>query len=154
MGIAEGCANVVPDANTSAAPTNLLITIVHGTWGRGIFPALRSRLPFKNHWWFDDQSQFASKLREGLSKRNIYARISAFNWSGANSIFARDRAGADLAVHLRDEASRAEGSRQVLIGHSHGGNVAIRALHHREINALAEAVFEKFGEGYRDWLKY
>jgi hypothetical protein len=109
----------------------LRITIVHGTWGRGIFPTVRSRLPFKGPQWFDDQSQFALKLCERLSKRSIFARISAFPWSGANSIFARDRAGHDLAAHLRDEAERAKGSRQVVIGHSHGGNVAIRALSHR-----------------------
>jgi hypothetical protein len=72
-----------------------------------VFPTICSRLRCKNHWWFNVDSQFTSRLRQELSKQNISARINA--WSGANSIFARDHAARALAKHLREEADNAFG---------------------------------------------
>jgi hypothetical protein len=124
-----------PAGNTpSGVSPDLSIAIVHGTWGRGVFPKLRARLPFQGPLWFERKSQFCMKLAEQLSRRNISARIWAFEWSGANSVIARDRAGAALAAHFRDEAAQSPSSAQVIIGHSHGGNVAIRTLQHLGTN--------------------
>lgn len=113
----------------SAISPDFCITIIHGTWGRGLFPKLRAWMPFRGRWWFEPQSQFCIRLAEELSRREISARICAFEWSGANSALERDCAGAALAARL-SKAAQIQRPVQVLIGHSHGGNVAIRALHH------------------------
>jgi hypothetical protein len=60
----------------------------------------------------------------------LAAQISTFLWSGANSIRERDRAARNLAEYIRTKQAEYTGSAHVLIAHSHGGNVALRALEH------------------------
>ena len=55
-------------------------------------------------------------------------RYRPFLWSGANSVRERDRAARQLVEHIRAKQSEYPSSTQVLIAHSHGGNVALRAL--------------------------
>jgi hypothetical protein len=78
----------------------LLITLVHGTLPRGFFPKIarfkqwvrrliqRKRLgppPF----WFEEGSPFLARLSTEL--RDIPHKIRPLLWSGANSIFVRDK---------------------------------------------------------------
>src|SRR5262249_61467715 len=96
------------------------IILVHGTWGRGIFPKisdLRRRYLFRgSKRWFEDGSEFYKRLKlHGWP-------IRAFLWSGANSVHARDGAARELSDLLADHVTT------VIIAHSHGGNVALRAL--------------------------
>jgi hypothetical protein len=51
-----------------------------------------------------------------------------FLWSGANSVQERDKAARELVEHIRAKQSDHPSSTQVVIAHSHGGNVALRAL--------------------------
>src|SRR5262249_40368123 len=51
-------------------------------------------------------------------------------WSGANSVFERDQTAHLLAKHLSAEHSEHPQATQLVIAHSHGGNIALRALHH------------------------
>jgi hypothetical protein len=64
---------------------------------------------------------------ESFSKKNIRCEIDAFLWSGANSILDRDHAALRLSEQLEDEW-RVVGSPQMLIAHSHGGNLAVRTV--------------------------
>jgi hypothetical protein len=115
----------------------LLITLVHGTWGRGFSPrlvrfkqwlrelTLRKRsAPF----WFEEGSPFLARLSAGLG--DIPHKIWPLLWSGANSIFVRDKTAHALADHLSAEHAEHPQATQLVIAHSHGGNIALRALHH------------------------
>jgi len=59
----------MPVANLPAPEldhSNILVTFVHGTWGRGVFPALRiSKRPF----WFEPGSAFRDGLLSDLQSR-------------------------------------------------------------------------------------
>jgi len=50
-----------------------------------------------------------------------------FCWSGANSIFERNRAATKLATELKADL-KDRSATPIIIAHSHGGNVALRAL--------------------------
>jgi len=60
--------------------------------------------------------------------------IRAFLWSGSNSVHARDRAARDLSKQLREDLKDPDAT-AVIIAHSHGGNVALRALQHLDTMA-------------------
>jgi hypothetical protein len=118
------------------ADGDLFITLVHGTWPRNVWRDV-FLTPFYGKWptrsfprslWFADGSEFGNRLCAGLSKRGLSARISPFLWSGANSVRERDKAAQKLAEHIRAKQFDHPGSIQVVIAHSHGGNVALRAL--------------------------
>lgn len=111
-----------------------LITMVHGTWGRGFFP--RDYRPHYRPWWrlligsyaprwFDEQSQFRQGLELQLEKQDISATFRTFRWSGTNSVFARADAADELAKLLVSDPEQAT---SIVIAHSHGGNVAFRAI--------------------------
>src|SRR5258708_11469269 len=118
------------------ADGDLFITLVHGTWPRNVWRDVFLN-PFYGKWptrffpnslWFADGSEFRNRLTAGLSTRGLSARISPFLWSGANSVRERDKAAQELVEHICAKQSDYPGSIQVVIAHSHGGNVAVRAL--------------------------
>ena len=108
------------DSSTAGA---LIITLVHGTWGRGFLPPLR-----EEGTWFAAGSDFRKTLAGALNKHQLSFSMYPFLWSGANSVRERDRAAHELAEHLRAKQLEHSNSTQVVIAHSHGGNVALRAL--------------------------
>src|SRR5215813_14771660 len=82
------------------------IILVHGTWGRGIFPKmsdLRRRYSRGTKGWFEEGSQFCARLDAALKSASLDWPIRAFLWSGANSVHARDRAAMDLSKQLRED---------------------------------------------------
>ena len=105
---------------------NLLITLVHGTWGRGFFPRRQrnKRRPF----WFEEGSPFLAGLSGELG--DVPHKLTPRLWSGANSIFVRDETANALAEYLSAEHTEDPQATQLVIAHSHGGNIALRALHH------------------------
>lgn len=108
------------------------ILLVHGTWGRGIFPKmsdLRRGYFRETKRWFEEGSQFCDGLDAALKSESLDWPIRAFLWSGANSVHARDRAARDLSKQLREGLEDPD-TIAVIIAHSHGGNVALRALQH------------------------
>lgn len=108
----------------------LAITLVHGTWGRGVFPALSP--PWRRPFWFEPGGEFHDRLKQGLADREINAPFHAFTWSGSNSIFERLAAAQRLAADINERAAAEPDQLQVVIGHSHGGSVAMIALRHIE----------------------
>src|SRR5205085_2403634 len=75
--------------------------------------------------WFDETSLFRSRLSREITNSAIAAEIISFEWSGANSVFARSRAAESLRTML---LSRGQNRSVTIIAHSHGGNVALRAV--------------------------
>ena len=106
------------------------ITLVHGTWPRGVLPSL-SRLWGGGRCWFESGSNFWNALQKSQIAKSLVhsSRTRAFLWSGANSITERNRAAQDLAHLLMAEKQHHRYAQQLIIAHSHGGNVALRALH-------------------------
>jgi RNA polymerase sigma factor (sigma-70 family) len=110
------------------------IILVHGTWGRGFFPK-RHEASQRNKRWFEEGSQFRAGLEAALKSASLDWPIRAFLWSGANSVRARDGAARALSDELRTELKDDPDARAVIIAHSHGGNVALRAL--QQLNSVA-----------------
>src|SRR5262249_46762260 len=115
------------------------IILVHGTWSRGFFPKRRqvSLLSPNKRWWFEEGSQFRTALDAALKSASLDWPIRAFVWSGANSVHARDRAASELSQQLRKDLQDPNAT-AVIIAHSHGGNVAFRALQH--LNSTADQI--------------
>jgi len=111
---------------SEVVPHHLFITLVHGTWGRGFFPRRRrqNRPPF----WFEEASPFLTRLSAELG--DIPHKIKPLLWCGANSIYERDETARVLAEYLSAEHTEHPQATQLIIAHSHGGNIALRALHH------------------------
>jgi hypothetical protein len=68
-------------------------------------------------------------LDAALKSASLDWPIRAFLWSGANSVHARDCAAKELSDHLTKDLQDPD-TTAVIIAHSHGGNVALRALQH------------------------
>jgi hypothetical protein len=117
----------------------LLITVVHGTWPRGLFPKFvrfkkwvrglmrRERLDTPQ-FWFEEGSPFLARLSTELG--DIPHTITPLLWTGKNSVYEREKAAHALAKHLSAEHAEYPQANQLVIAHSHGGNIALRALHH------------------------
>jgi hypothetical protein len=107
------------------------IILVHGTWGRGFFPKRReaSLYPPNKRWWFEEGSQFRAGLDAAIKRASPDWPIRSFLWSGANSVHSRDLAARELSEQLRKDLQYPD-AEAVIIAHSHGGNVALRALQH------------------------
>jgi hypothetical protein len=78
--------------------------------------------------WFEEGSQFVERLLARLRSSGLDAEIDPLLWSGANSINDRWDAAQSLANRLREQQERDQNVRQVIIGHSHGGTVAMLAM--------------------------
>jgi hypothetical protein len=126
----------------------LLITLVHGT---RFFPRLTAIWLVAQAWyhrrrhrrplWFEGSSPFLARLRCELE--DVPHKIRPLSWSGANSIFERDKAAHSLANYLLAEHAEHPRATQLIIAHSYGGNIALRALHHlqmRDVSHSADGV--------------
>lgn len=88
-----------------------IVTLVHGTFA-------------KNAPWTSPDSRLAERLEEaGLGP----VQVRRFSWSGRNSFGARRQAAATLTQDIDDLRRQYPALPHYLIGHSHGGNVAINA---------------------------
>ena len=109
-----------------------MITLVHGTWPRGLLPKwldITRLLGLSKPLWFESNSPFRQKLELSLKNASLDCEIRTLCWSGANSVFARDEAAQELASKLKDDL-KSSNATPVVIAHSHGGNVALRAMSH------------------------
>jgi|SoiMethySBSTD1v2_1073268.scaffolds.fasta_scaffold423928_2 hypothetical protein len=124
------------------------IILVHGTWGRGFFlkiSDLKRRYMAERNTvlsrgskrWFEDESTFRARLNAALENASLDWPIRAFLWSGANSVHARDGAARELSDQLRKDLADPDAT-VVIIAHSHGGNLALRAVQH--LNSMAGRV--------------
>jgi hypothetical protein len=129
MGAVAGC--------TAAGGQCVVVYLVHGTWPEGIVRALGDtvkrvfgkdtyRSVSGNTCWFQNDHPFRKELEKGLVVKGFKPDIRTFVWNGANSFRSRESAAAALAQQLSQ--GLACGVRQIVIAHSHGGTVALRAL--------------------------
>jgi hypothetical protein len=124
---------VTCDSESPAMSTNLFVILVHGTWGRGFFPnihLLLRKLLHRRPRWFEPGSQFRSILAAELNTRSIDTEISFIEWSGSNSFSEREAAAIALASMLDDIINGNHTLPILVVAHSHGGNIAVRALDH------------------------
>lgn len=71
----------------------------------------------------------SSKFHEGIQEcLGGKIKFHTFSWSGANKHAARNAAVLELAKHIDSVAQQDNHSPHFLIGHSHGGNIALYAL--------------------------
>jgi hypothetical protein len=108
---------------------------VHGTWPRGLFFQLFPALRFlgrakRTPCWFERGSNFRIGLCSKLKDKGTSYKFIVHEWSGANSILARAKAAKDLAARLRALSVECPNAKQIVIAHSHGGNIVRLALEH------------------------
>lgn len=106
------------DLNPPPGAARALILTIHGTndgkpGGAG-----------DTKWW-ETSSGFVRGLTQNLGARGLAADVEEFLWGGANSAFAREKGSLALRRRIREAAGTYDEIH--LIGHSHGGNVAVDA---------------------------
>ncbi|WP_433622942.1 hypothetical protein [Nocardia sp. CA-120079] len=104
------------------------LTLVHGTWPRGIFPSTFQSRRRTAPRWFEPSSAFAERLISALRRADVHATLSQVEWTGENSLDARESAARELAELLNQQRTGSRFAPRVIIAHSHGGNVALRAV--------------------------
>ncbi len=87
--------------------SQVIVTLVHGTYAQGAE-------------WIR-----AGPLCKKLAMRG--AKTLPFEWTGENSIQARVLAGRKLAAHLKTIEAFNPNAKQIIVAHSHGGNIALYA---------------------------
>lgn len=97
----------------------LVVTLVHGTWGRGVF--IRS----ESAPWTRDISALCVSLYKRFGSDVVIRR---FPWSGGNTHTARVKAAEDLSGFLENGLKEWPKAAHFVIAHSHGGNVALSAV--------------------------
>lgn len=121
--------SLVSDLSGRGDAVTCIVTLVHGTWGRGwdVFGCrkLQDLAP-----WTRPDGPLATALRDALGPDT---RIEAFNWSGRNGHDAR----IDASARLREQLRAQPGAVHILIAHSHGGNVAHWAVDESVLPSIA-----------------
>jgi hypothetical protein len=94
------------------------IILVHGTWGRGFNPCndgpAKAEAKAVPPLWFESGSKFYDALVSGLAALAPVPKLSAFLWSGANSIEERRDAAAHLARTIDESVAESSESRHFL----------------------------------------
>lgn len=105
-------------------PTTTVVFLVHGTWGRGLWPRAPWRRSPNYAPWVEDEAPIPRAIKSALGPGTQLRRLQ---WSGRNR--HRDRSLATAALRRELIASRRKHPHAPhhVVGHSHGGNVAIRA---------------------------
>jgi hypothetical protein len=106
----------LPSESKAAVKRLRVITLVHGTWSA-------------NAPWTQPHSKLCQALMQNLDS----SMICPFAWSGKNSVQARKRAAEDLKHHLVALFERQPEADHFVIGHSHGGSVALYAMRDKAI---------------------
>ena len=119
----------------------LVVHLVHGTWGRGVWPVIREELGWppkaQSAYWFEEGSKFRSEVARRLE--DVEFEFRQFTWSGSNSFGARTFAADALRDYLKLELER-QNTRHLLVGHSHAGNVIFETLTRPDCVAEAKKI--------------
>ena len=104
------------------------IVLIHGTFARGA--------P-----WTRSDSWFARSLATALARRSVTSTdLTSIDWSGGNSHSARLEGSRRLVYHLGTIGLQPQDT-CFLVGHSHGGNIALHAIvHHDQVRDRVNGV--------------
>jgi pimeloyl-ACP methyl ester carboxylesterase len=92
------------------------------------------------HGTFSDSSVWTEPFLEQVRREaGDDVEFHRFAWSGANSQHERLKAAQALRTHLLDLRDR-RGLPQIVIGHSHGGTVALYAARHRDVRRCVRGI--------------
>lgn len=101
--------------------SNPVYIVLHGTWGAETS-------------WYIPNGDFFDALEETAKKQN--GSVVSLRWSGANSIQERNKAAQSLAK-LIETYNNNDNTKIIVVGHSHGGTVALLASHLLNKNTIA-----------------
>ena len=149
-----------PAADSQSTPPGIrvVVTLVHGTILFARWPAVHRALGWlarallrgdEEPPWFEAGSAFRVRLEADLRRLGCEpCRVESYPWSGGNTVWDRLLAAGDartsgsrrpgavalptLRDHVAGVSMRFPGASQVLVGHSHGGNVCQYAITDRE----------------------
>ena len=110
------------------------VIFVHGTWARGRVrkgPPRVERYRLPGPW---------PELAHAISAVPGCREIRFLRWSGRNSHDARQEAAAILAAELMAHGPGSPDERVVIVGHSHGGTVALYAARRVPVDSRLAAV--------------
>jgi hypothetical protein len=111
----------------------LVLHLVHGTWPEGGWVPHRIASLLGRHdkaEWIHSESSFRRDLETHLAPVARVIVDDEFSWRGRNSWRERHAAAAQLAERLtRIESGPDPSAMHMVIAHSHGGNVALWAIH-------------------------
>lgn len=133
-----------------AAPPRLVVTIVHGTFPRGMPAQVRRDLRARRaRWrgrdvneaalwdarddtrepgWFEPHSAFETAIVGPLRDRGDVVEVRRFLWSGRNTFSDRAEAAARLRLELVNTCNEFRGVPHAVVAHSRGRTVAVDAL--------------------------
>ena len=99
---------------SEAMRTKAVVTLVHGTWARAAA-------------WARSDSPLCQSLREAAAQSGSQVEFKTCVWSGSNSVRGREEAARTLVEQLGKDFKQAPTASHFIIGHSHGGNIAVDA---------------------------
>lgn len=115
---------------------SVLVYVVHGsnahTWWR--------RLANGGYPWWRRWSSYCCELRAAFDAEGVDCRLREFRWSGANTHQARLEAGKALAQTIEATVAKNPSTTIHIVGHSHGGNVALEAANHLAVGRISSLV--------------
>jgi hypothetical protein len=101
----------------------LRVLMVHGTWARGFFRPTPCNP--KSPRWFEQGSAFSTTLLKLIEGLGVHPTLEEpLLWSGRNALLHR----AEAAQRLADRLKAMPPVPCLVVSHSHGGNVVLRAL--------------------------
>jgi len=102
---------------------NIRLHLVHGTWSKGLLN--------ENSSWVDPDNICYKNLLNNLPKD---VELEAFTWSGRNSFRAREIASEKFITHLTTSIKKHPFDCHIILAHSHGGTIALKALSNSKLN--------------------
>ncbi len=103
--------SILSDAEL-ASPTTIVF-LIHGTFA-------------PDATWTNEDSALCEAIRKQLSHSGQPVIFQRLQWSGANTVTSRLNAIEALSTHLETIISKSPSRHIVLVGHSHGGNIALK----------------------------
>lgn len=135
---------IIPSQGAALSKRPTKIILVHGTWPDGhLLSRTRNFIRRSVRYltlgrfyqdfeygvrWDREGSQFCKTLLDLAQKEVIEVNISNFQWNGKNSISIRQQESERLAQLLNNISSENDSENIFVIGHSHGGTIACKAI--------------------------
>lgn len=104
-----------------------VFTLIHGTFARSAS-------------WTYPGSFFCSQINKKISGPDTTVHFFRHGWCGGNTQIARRESAENLAKHIKNVNKLYPDARHILVGHSHGGNVALYACADSEVERCISGI--------------